>query len=160
MENKKIVRKEETYKFHHPWPIVVKAFWIKYPNPKFQYVKFNKVIDMEVIDSDIIRVKRIMFSKIKDIFLQLYSLEDIVINFKESTLEMETLMLKKSMFVPLGKEICRYISINENGNNYTLYTKIIESTNKIKLFLDYFSNNFVKGCQVVEENIIKLENQA
>ena len=52
-----IVEKIDTHTFLYSWPTVIKSFWTKYPNPHMSYVKFNNVIDMEIIDSEKIKIK-------------------------------------------------------------------------------------------------------
>ena len=154
------VEKNETHIFPHPWSAVVKGFWTKYPNKHMPFVMFDHIVDMEIINSDTLKLTRIMHSKLPMTFFYLYSKEEIIIDFKEKSLDMTTSMIKKSKIFPLGKENCKYISfINKDGKEQTLYKKKMLSSNKITNFLEYFNNNFLKGCQIVEENSKKYESE-
>ncbi len=154
------VEKNDTHIFPHPWSTVVKGFWTKYPNKHMSFVKFANIVDMEIINSDTLKLTRIMHSKVPMTFFYLYSKEEIIIDLKEKSLDMTSSMIKKSKMFPLGKENCKYISIiNKFGIEQTLYKKKMLSSNKITNFLEYFNNNFSKGCQIVEENSKEFENE-
>ena len=152
-----IVEKLDTHTFLFSWPTVIKSFWTKYPNPHMSYVKFNNVIDMEIIDSEKIKIKRLMFSKLT--VLIMYSIEDIIINLKEKSMEFSTSMLKKSKVFPFGEENCKYAAATIDGIERTIYTKKMLSNAKILKFMDYFNKSFLKGCQTIEEKCKILEEQ-
>lgn len=151
------LEKIETHIFYHPWRSVIQGFWTKYPNKQMAFVKFNHVIDFEIVDSNIITFKRLMHCKIPHLPLFSYSIEDIKIDLKEKVLEMKSFLIKKSKFFPFGDEYCKYLSQNKDGKDCTVYTKTVMSSNKISKFLGYFNKAFEKGCQIVEENTQKFE---
>lgn len=151
------IEKIDTHLFQYPWSLVVKGFWQKYPSKQLNFVKFNHVIDFEIPSADIIKFTRLMYCKISFLPLFSYSVEDITINLKEKALEMKSVIIKNSPFLPTGKEHCSYLSHNLEGNDFTKYTKSVLSSNKISKFLHYFATGFKQGCQVVEEKIQQIE---
>jgi len=144
------VEKINNYTFQFSWPTVVKGLWIKYPNKHLSFVKFNHVIDMEIVDSNTIKIKKLMYSKVGFFFM--YSIEDIIIDFKGKSFDMTTSMLKKSKAFPFGKENCKYMGIDIDGVEKTLYTKRMLTSDTILKWMNYFQNSFVKGCKIIDEN--------
>ena len=175
-----------SYTFLYSWESVVKGFWLKYPNPKFPNVIFNKVIDMEIIDDTKLLIKRMMFSKY--VWFWGHSIENITIDLKNRTLSMVTTITKRSKLSPNGKENCVYKAIEEEeggrevegrskteeegvkreneqekeerreGGGRTLYTKELFSHVKIMKILGNLNHSFEKGCKIVEELSRSFEN--
>ena len=49
-----------SYIFNYNWETVVKGFWVKYPCPEIDFIKWNKVIDLVVNPDNTVSVKRIV----------------------------------------------------------------------------------------------------
>lgn len=48
------------YTFNYDWRTVIKGFWTKYPCPEISFVKWNKVVDLNINPDQTISVKRIV----------------------------------------------------------------------------------------------------
>jgi hypothetical protein len=50
----------KNYTFNFDWQTVVKGFWSKYPCPEISFIKWNKVVDLEILSDNTLRIKRIV----------------------------------------------------------------------------------------------------
>ena len=144
-------KKMEEHIFSYPWETVVKAFLNKYPSQHLDFVKFNRVVEMKILDDNCVLLKRVMFSK-KYRFMWVYSLEEIKIDFKKRLMEMETSLLKKSNLVPNfgAKENVIYKSWELDPLGKTFYGKVINSTSKLQKYMGEITQSFKKGCKIIE----------
>ena len=55
---------KNTYLFEYDWNTVVKAFWMKYPCPELDLVKWTKVINININEDDSITFHRFVIMKI------------------------------------------------------------------------------------------------
>ena len=75
--------------FKYPWETVIKGFYLKYPTPEMNFVKFNHVIDIEIINEKCLKIKRLMYSHFYK-YLWAYSVEEINIRTDDRVLEMKS----------------------------------------------------------------------
>lgn len=155
-----VEKKERDYTFNYSWPLVVKAFWDKYPNPNMDFVKYNKLIGMEMLDDGKIRMKRVQYTQ-KWSFLWAYVIEEITIDPKNQVMEMQSKILKKSDLIPvLGNEYISYRAANDLKDqvNKTIYSKRLELEGTINKAINSFSDGFSKGIKIVEDNCETLKS--
>lgn len=50
---------ESRHVFNFQWEAVIKSFWNKYPCPEFDFVKWNRVVDIAV-NGDTVLVRRLV----------------------------------------------------------------------------------------------------
>ncbi|KRX03893.1 hypothetical protein PPERSA_04771 [Pseudocohnilembus persalinus] len=148
---------QNQYVFQYPWETVIKGFWSKYPSQEMNFVKFNNVIDMQLLPNQDISFKRLMYTKFQK-FIWAYSVEEIIIKFDEKVMEMKTeLIQKSSLFPPLGAgaELIKYQAFDGFQTLYEKSIKNQESTQFLKKYMDKFSDSFKKGCQIVEDRCVQ-----
>ncbi len=139
----------------------MKGFWQKYPSPEFDFVKFNNVIDMQLISDNCLTVRRLMYTRIQK-FMWAYAIEDIRLYFDDRLMEMKTELVKKSsLFPPVnnGVEKIIYRAFGDTPH-YTQYLKTLEneSSSFVKKYLDKINNSFTKGCRIVEDKCKSIMN--
>lgn len=147
-------KKERDYTFNYSWPLVVKAFWDKYPNKSIDFVKYNKLIGMKMDEKGVLRLKRVQHIH-KWSFIWAYIIEEISIDPKEQIMEMHSYVLKKSDLIPLfGNEYISYRAVDDLKDQVekTLYSKRLVIEGTINKALSSFSDGFTKGIKIVEDN--------
>jgi hypothetical protein len=147
-------KKERDYTFNYSWPLVVKAFWDKYPNEKLDFVKYNKLIGLDMDEKGVLKLKRVQHIK-KWGFLWAYIIEEITIDPKDQIMEMHSHVLKKSDLIPIfGNEYISYRAVEDLKDKVekTLYSKRLVIEGTINKALSSFSDSFAKGIKIVEDN--------
>lgn len=150
----KTEKKERDYTFNYSWALVVKAFWDKYPNPNMDFVKYNKLVGLDMTEEGNIKLKRVQYTQ-KWGFLWAYVMEEITIDPKNQVMEMQSKILKKSDLIPfLGNEYISYRAVDDLKDKVqkTLYSKRLELEGTLNKALSSFSDGFTKGIKIVEDN--------
>jgi len=143
--------------FNFDWTTVVKALWNKYPHKDMDFVIYNKVVDLKLLDEDTILVKKIMYCK-KYFLLWSYTLEETKINFKNKILDLETKLIAASKAFPQsGIEKISYFQLPDKPG-CTLYTKYIESKSTVSKYYHKLGSSFQKGCEIIEEKCREILN--
>eukprot|EP01017_Pseudomicrothorax_dubius_P012346 TRINITY_DN1502_c0_g2_i2.p1 TRINITY_DN1502_c0_g2~~TRINITY_DN1502_c0_g2_i2.p1 ORF type:complete len:163 (+),score=19.58 TRINITY_DN1502_c0_g2_i2:148-636(+) len=139
------------YIFNYPWETVVKSLWEKYPHKELDFVKFSRVIDLQVLDDKSLVIRKLMYCK-KFMMMWAYSVEEIRLDARNRICEMRTELLKKSKCVPdlTGSESIIYRAHGDLMDK-TLYLKALRSTsNLFGKFLEKFNGSYEKGCRIIE----------
>ena len=147
-------KKESEYTFSWEWSTVVRAFYDKYPNPKMDFVKFNKLIGLTVGEDNTVKIKRLQYTK-KFMIVWAYVLEEITIDANNKVLDMKSQIIKKSgVFPVVGIEYISYKAVKDalEGTEKTLYSKRLEIQGSINKVMSSFSDGFKNGIKIVEEN--------
>lgn len=153
-------KKEKDYTFQYNWATVVKAFWDKYPHKQMEFVQYNKLIGLEVLDNGTLLFRRVQHIR-KWKFIWAYILEEIKIDSVNKVMTMESKVLKKSDMVPFfGNEFITYKAVNDLKDRMerTLYSKQLILEGTINKALGAFSDGFTKGIKIVEENCETLKS--
>lgn len=110
------------HEFNYEWKTVVRAFWDKYPDQRLDFVKFSKVVDMEMREDGTIRFDRVQYVQ-KWGFIWAYTLEELTFDFGNQVMDLRTTVLRKSSYIPMtAAEEIRYEAL-KNEAERTLYTK-------------------------------------
>jgi hypothetical protein len=152
-------KKERDYTFNYSWPLVVKAFWDKYPNKSLDFVKYNKLVGLNMDEAGVIKLKRIQHIQ-KWSFLWAYIIEEISIDPKNQIMDMHSYVLKKSDLLPIfGNEYISYRAVDDLKDTMerTLYSKRLVIEGTLHKAMSSFSDGFAKGIKIVEDNCESLK---
>eukprot|EP01015_Nassula_variabilis_P003776 TRINITY_DN1256_c0_g1_i7.p1 TRINITY_DN1256_c0_g1~~TRINITY_DN1256_c0_g1_i7.p1 ORF type:complete len:173 (-),score=32.03 TRINITY_DN1256_c0_g1_i7:92-610(-) len=144
--------KKNEHVFDYPWEVVMKALWNKYPNKELDFVKFNKVIDMQMVNQNCLKFKKLMFAK-KFSMIWMYTIEEIEFDFERKVFTLQSRIIKKSAFFPSIFNVKEYIQYQpcDQLSDKTLYTKQVVGSNLVNKYMDKLNSSFEKGCKIVEE---------
>ena len=150
------------YSFPYEWKTVVRAFWDKYPNEMMDFIKYNQVVDIDILEDGKLQIQRIQKAQ-KWRYLWAYSLEKITFDFENKIMDLTTIPLKKCSLIPIGGiETIRYSAYQDliEKCEKTLYTKSLAVKGTMTKFVEKFNDGFKKGCDIVEKNCEEFKNMA
>ena len=157
--------KYKKYVFDYDWNTVTRAYFDKYPHKKMGFIKYNKVVDINLAEDGKLVVKRVQKAT-KWGMLWAYNLETLTFDFEKKVMSLETTLIKKSSLLPIsgGKEQIFYKAIQEVDEatgaavEKTEYTKSLNLQGSLSKVASKFNDSFKKGCRIVEENCEKYQN--
>eukprot|EP01017_Pseudomicrothorax_dubius_P031919 TRINITY_DN4124_c0_g5_i2.p1 TRINITY_DN4124_c0_g5~~TRINITY_DN4124_c0_g5_i2.p1 ORF type:complete len:161 (-),score=28.55 TRINITY_DN4124_c0_g5_i2:289-771(-) len=138
--------------FNHPWEIVMKSLWNKYPNKDLDFVKFSRVIDLQLLDDNSLFIRKLVFCK-KYMMMWAYTVEEMKLDVKNRICELKTEIVKKPSYLPNITGVERIIyKAHDGARDRTVYRKLLSSTSSMFVkYLEKFNTSYEKGCQILEE---------